>query len=438
MGQFSTLNRSFPRVTARIVSGYLGQPGSVIYNGPLINEIPDPIQTTYSYRTSSDLSNQLADQSVNAVVTRNGFSTFDPLFDKGHEFWTVKQSIELACPNMYFTVKDTYGNSYFTRGPVVPSLYGLGSYPGIAPWTTSNTEAMSYGARAIKATQPLRPNASAAQFVGELFEGLPSMAGLALLKERANVFRGAGSEYLNVQFGWIPFLSDLRKFATALRRATAILSQLERDSGKVVRRRFAFPSQVSTSAPFDIPITGYGVYAGNRGPYWGYLRNPTPSQSIARTETDVWFSGAYSYAIPTDNSLLSRMQSLSAKSNVLFGSRVTPEVVWELAPWSWLVDWKLGVGNLISNASSFSDDGLVIRYGYLMRHVRSTVQYQSSPQVTNTGSKIPASFVTVSTERKERLRATPYGFGVSPGSFTDSQWSILGALGLSRGPKTLW
>lgn len=438
MGQFSTVSRSFPRVTGRVVNGRLGQPGTVIYNGPLIDVLPDPKQTTYSYRTSSDLSDQLADLSSEAKVTRNGLSSFDPLFDKGHEFWTEKQSIELAVPNVYFTEKDSYGNIWFTRGPIVPSLYGLGSYPGIAPWTTTNSEAMGYGSRAIRATQPLRPNASAAQFVGELFEGLPSLVGASMLKERLHVIRGAGSEYLNIQFGWLPFLSDLRKMATALRRATSILSQLERDSGKVVRRRFAFPSQLTTSIPFNIPVGQYGVYKGNLGPYWGNLRSPIPTQSIARTETDVWFSGAYSYAIPTDNSLLSRMQSFSAKSNVLFGSRVTPDVVWELAPWSWLIDWKVGVGNLIANASSFSDDGLVIRYGYLMRHVRTTVQYQAQPQVTNTGSQLPASFVTVSTERKERLRATPYGFGVSTSSFTDNQWSILGALGLTRGPKSLW
>lgn len=436
MGQFTTLSRTFPRVTGHVRTGVVGQTGTSTAEGPLVGVVADPKQTTYSYRTSRALSKSDALSELDLKVTRNGFTTFDPVYDKGHEFWSEKQTIDVTAPDVYYTV-DVKGTRYFGRGPLVPSLW-TAQYPAIAGWTQSNSEMQGYGSRAIKATQPLNPNASAGQFIGELFESLPSMVGLAMLKERAHVLRGAGGEYLNVQFGWLPFISDLRKIATALRRATSILSQLDRDNGRVVRRRFAFPSQVTSSAPQSIDYGTNGVYYASYGPHWTNLRSPKPTQFFTRTETNVWFSGAYSYAIPTDRKLLSRMQEFSAKANVLFGARIDPSVVWELAPWSWLVDWKFGVGNLISNASSFSEDGLVIRYGYLMRNVRKSLQYQSQPQVTNTGSVLPASFVTLETERKERLRATPYGFGLNSSAFSDTQWTILGALGMTKGPRSLW
>jgi len=39
--------------------------------------------------------------------------------------------------------------------------------------------------------------------------------------------------------------------------------------------------------------------------------------------------------------------------------------------------------------------------------------------------------------KKERAKATPYGFGVDPATFSEWQWSILAALGLTLGPHKM-
>jgi len=216
---------------------------------------------------------------------------------------------------------------------------------------------------------------------------------------------------------------------------------MDRDNGRTVRRRFAFPTQIINTQPVTVPSGQYGYSFLNPA---GLGNNALIDlkddmlQRYSRRTTDVWFSGAFTYNIPTDKSVLGKLQAISAKAQVLMGARVDPSVVWELAPWSWLIDWKLGIGNLLSNASAFSDDGLVIRYGYLMRHTMLKETYTTQQVTTNRGHVVPATFTTLSTERKERLRATPFGFGISPASLTDSQWAILGALGLSRGPRSLW
>lgn len=432
MGSFVTSTRKVERPQLFGRTGAVGSTGTTVSNA-IPNTSVDPQQVTYSYRTSGSVSEE-ASLVSDSKTTRNGFVTFDPAYDKGHEFWTQRQSVELAAPSTYFKWKDRNGNVLFYRGPLV--AYADTIYPTVSRWSSSSSDMLDFGSRAIHATQPLRPNASAAQFIGELFEGLPQMAGAAFLKDRAHILRSAGSEYLNVEFGWLPFISDLRKMATALRRSTAILTQLSRDNGRLVRRRFAFPTKIENVAPVNLPINQ--MYNPKYGIDYSYLRSPKPTQKYTRTETSVWFAGAFTYAIPTDEGLLGRMQALSAKSNVLFGTRLTPDVLWELAPWSWLIDWKLGVGNLLSNASAYSDDGLVIRYGYLMRHIRKEVVYQAQPQETNLGWGLPLSFTTLLMDSKERMRATPYGFGVSPSSFSDTQWTILGALGMTRGPKSLF
>jgi hypothetical protein len=91
------------------------------------------------------------------------------------------------------------------------------------------------------------------------------------------------------------------------------------------------------------------------------------------------------------------------------------------------------IGSNIANYSAFQQDGLVMRYGYVMRHVRATRILTSQGTVFKSGPSTPV-VTTYQVVRKDRVQATPYGFGLNPSGFTAKQWAILGALGLSRAP----
>lgn len=431
VGAYSTRSRTLLGIDGAGKHGVVGQAGVNLSAAPYL---PAPTQTTYSYRTSGEVDDSLQEDSR---TTRNGFTTFDPTYDKGHEFWTESSRTELAPRDVYIQWRDSrIGQTMFYRGPLVPRYK-----PTISPvtrWSSSDLEARDYGNKAIKATSPLAPQASAAQFLGELLSSLPSGLGIALFESRANVARGAGGEYLNVQFGWIPFLQDLQKAVRALQRATTILEQLERDNGRNVRRRFAFPVKRESlfSSVHGSEQSGYAYTAPIPD---DYLKTPASYSllSNATRATSIWFSGCFTYAIPTDDSVMSRIREYSAKAALLLGARVDPSTVWELAPWSWLIDWKLGIGDMISNLSSLSEDGLVLRYGYLMRHSKSIHSVHIPATQTNLGWQVPPVTLSTVVEQKERIRATPYGFGLSSSSFTEKQWTILGALGLSKSPKSL-
>lgn len=124
--------------------------------------------------------------------------------------------------------------------------------------------------------------------------------------------------------------------------------------------------------------------------------------------------------------------------NHLLGTRLDAETLWNLAPWSWLSDWKANIGDNIANASKLSEDGLVLRYGYLMSETISDHTLSlHGPIPDGVGSCGPIS-LTFSTVRKQRVRATPYGFGLDPNGFNVRQWSILGALGITKAPGKLW
>lgn len=395
---------------------------------------PDLQQVTTSFRSSrTDPDPELQ---ASARIFRNGFASNDPIYDRGHTFDTSRQWIVPNRSEHYFQYESGQYPRFY-RGPLLPPVRdGAASYNGYAPpikGVLTTNEIATYGGRAINATAPTAPQANASQFIGELFLGLPSMVGAAVWKEKTAVARSAGSEYLNIQFGWLPFIKDLMKIANSLKRATDILLQLERDNGRVVRRQFGFPRVQTTSEEALSQATQphLGI------PSMKYAAGRDPVRINTVTTRDVWFKGAFSYYVPMDSSMKAKLERYSSYANVLLGGRLSPDVLWELAPWSWLVDWKFGIGVTLSNATRFSEDGLVLRYGYLMCRDSTSMVAIAPPCKTDLGWEIPASQIQLRSERKARYRATPYGFGVNIGGLKDSQWAILAALGMTKGPRQL-
>lgn len=440
-GAYVESTRSNPLAPIKARFGQTPYPGiDTIYPFPVTSED----QRTYSFRTKGVSEAQILDE--DRKVTRNGFSTFNPVYDTGHEFWTQKRTV-LSPAGLKAYLPSAFKDGNWLRTPLVPRLNSagqqeMGKYPEVLP--LRKDEVALYGQRAINNTAPTAPQANAAVFIGELFSSLPAIPGVTIYKDGLQDFRSAGSEYLNAQFGWAPFVADLEKIVRSLLKSTTIIKQLSRDNGRNVRRRFAFPA-VRTTREFDpIKFDRYNsAWCIPSGLFPKVSAADPPSTYVSEVTTRrLWFSGCFSYAIPVADDLLSRLNAFEAKANVLLGTRLTPEVLWELAPWSWLVDWKYGIGQALSSATALSEDGLVIRYGYLMAHTKSVRQYtvpatRLAAYDGSYGATLPPATLQLTTERKERWRSTPYGFGLNTDAFSDTQWEVLAALGMSRSPKRL-
>ena len=121
----------------------------------------------------------------------------------------------------------------------------------------------------------------------------------------------------------------------------------------------------------------------------------------------------------------------------LLGSRVTPDVVYNLMPWSWLVDYFTDLGHFIQAVSPGVADRLAADYAYVMqtdiwtRTREGLVVVQGSKKEDSQYIELTAS-TTLADVRKMRHRASPFGWGVSQDSLTPKQLAILGALGLSK------
>lgn len=272
----------------------------------------------------------------------------------------------------------------------------------------------AFGTSAIAAVLPTNPQASLATALGELKkDGLPRLPG-SDIRDQVSRSRAAGSEYLNIEFGWLPLVSDLQDFAHSIRNAQSLIAQYQRDSDRKVRRRYSIPDIVSHQVQYGSGQT-HGSILG------------TGSVTSTLT-TRFWFSGAFRYHVPVSDSVLGKLARYESYANHLLGTRITPEVLWELAPWSWAVDWFSNAGDVIHNISALGSDGLVMQYGYAMRHMQK-LQLWSLNTPLGTVQRENLS------ETKQRVAANPYGFGIDDVSLTARQLAILAALGLSRGQR---
>jgi hypothetical protein len=221
----------------------------------------------------------------------------------------------------------------------------------------------------------------------------------------------------------------VEKFASGVMRADELLAQYERDSGRVVRRLYRFPSKKSvetTTIRTNVPAALVARQPG--------LEDPTNFGDVIRTRETVrhqWFSGAFTYYLPSGYNSRKKMERYALLANRILGVSLTPDVLWNLAPWSWAVDWFTNTGDVVSNLSDWAEHGLVMRYGYLMEHTIVTDAYAITKggHVGLTGG---VANLTLVTETKVRKRANPFGFGVSWEGLSPYQVSIAAALGLSR------
>lgn len=304
------------------------------------------------------------------------------------------------------------------------------------PEPSSDAELMAWGTKAIALTKPTNSIANLSVSLAELMrEGIPKSPGRAFWEDRARVARGAGSEYLNAQFGWLPLIADIQDVSKAISQGDVLWKQYQRDAGRIVRRRMEFDPIVSAPVTVQTTEKAYPFPGSTSYMYQAGFAGGT-ARIIRHKRVKRWFSGAYTYYLPDrkDSHGVEKLFAASAKARYLYGLTLDPEVLWNLTPWSWAADWFANTGDVISNLTDMATDGLVLRYGYMMeetivshQHTLDGIQWRSTPRP-------PDNFTLYAvTKTKKRVKATPYGFGLTFSGFSPRQLAILAALGITRG-----
>lgn len=342
------------------------------------------------------------------------------------------------------------GTAYRTYdGPIYAWAQTFSPNSGSFVSPSSSAVLDGLGATAISRCLPTNPIAGMGQFLGELRE-LPSPSKVAQmlptvqwalkhpgrryksLKHASRFGKDAASDYLNFQFGWLPLVKDLKSLFETAGEAEKHVKQWVRDSGRNIRRRYNFPDEVvvetetlASSLAWGSPQLDTSLYNSR-----GVMRKTTT------TTYRRWFSGCFTYYLPKQDAFLGRWRQQRSLDKKLYGLTIDPATVWKIAPWTWATDWVTNFGDVVNNVTRFAQDGLVMRYGYMMETITRKVEYALTDLDLKKEGKVNLTQTYVYTT-KSRRRATPYGFGLDPGTFSARQWSIIGALGISKVPRGL-
>lgn len=286
---------------------------------------------------------------------------------------------------------------------------------------------------AISQMAPTKPKADLASFMGELREGLPHAIGIRdSSKQRIARARNAGDEYLNVEFGWKPLLRDLRKFADSHERSAQILDAYHSKSGVLLRRERRLPIEQTVdvqkgSVNLPVPVLATANY-GTGATSGSYTKT-------TKTTTERWVVAAFTYTVPPDDRL-HRLERRRSDMNQLYGSNITPNMLWNMAPWTWAADWVADGGSIAANLSYLGTDGLTMPYCYVMetKSVKVTHEIHCGLNFFRTyPNSRPYFMQSLETVSKYRKSGTPFGFGLNWSGFSAKQLSILAALGISKG-----
>jgi hypothetical protein len=255
-------------------------------------------------------------------------------------------------------------------------------------------------------------------------------------------------EFLNYVFGIAPTVRDLAKLAETLMSLSQRMIQIQRDAGRGVRRTWSYPVRIKNeSFSGDSQLSQHGVVTmmpqfSDYGPFpvGDGLGLSSISAGLPVSELHVseevrdFFNGSFTYFLPAMGGFETRVSEYMASMQKIFTLKPSSLALWNLTPWSWLVDWCYDISSLLRTAEVVQDKNLVINYGYItrlgIRTLRQSTRVSSSPGPWASYGQvhtIARSFKMV------RLRANPYGF-VSPLSseITPMRWAILAALGFSR------
>lgn len=375
---------------------------------------------------------------VQRVNSQNhpGYKNLDANVDTGGFFDSWKSTVTAFGTPVHsrFQYEDGWGWRYDTKEWLVPSRdlqpyaahrsnFSYGNWAidsfldGRVPTGLSYPELVALGVKAIAAVKPTNPTVDLATTLAELWSERKFFS-------VPGTNSSVSGEYLNYQFGIAPTMGDFQDLRDAIENRDAIIRQYQRDAKKIIRRKFDWEPSTSVektteqTPAFPMGESGLNTYQ-NPG---GLLMTTTTTTQRS------WFSGAFKYSIPQGS-----FPSTLAELDRLYGVKPGLSTAYELVPFSWLVDYFTPIGSLLDNIDSFLMDGLVLPYGYLMTTTEVEKEYSwVGPICDASGTLTPtALFGRIKNVRKQRIPATPFGFGLLPGDLSPKQLSILAALGMS-------
>lgn len=340
-------------------------------------------------------------------------------------------SYQLTTPYRIFLdseniVVDEFG---YTRQGDTSLTYSSASFPDAIYPENYPDDDIEFVTRAAAASNPSSAKVSGAVFMAELRE-LPSL----FQSVGHNLAKFGANEYLKFQYGWRPFVKDLRKMFAVISRIESrmnVLNKLHNEG--LVRHNFKPPADANNlkvySASFDTDITTAILVDGAA----------IGLHISTEIKTFRWADILWIADPPDSFGLLggSNPTNFATARNAVYGLNLDGPSLWAAMPWSWLIDWVHNCSDYIESQNNTV--GAKFGRSVLMRH--SEVVTTATPFYLEQGDGFSeTSSVFVSGRRatgyKERILGVEPGIvqtgGIASILGDDFKLSILEALAIQR------
>jgi hypothetical protein len=312
------------------------------------------------------------------------------------------RSIEGGVMNKPF---DGYYSSWFlnyvsdvARGPITDHLY-----TGAMPTQVAATKTAAL-------TNPSSGGIDLAVTAGEIRE-IPH-----LVKDNGDrLIRRTGGRFLRNSFGYAPLVRDVQnliELPKSVARTVAVIERLKSKGG--IRRTVSLGSWSAQASTFRYVQTDGDFVGGNF--------------DISTTEQ---VSGHARWTPSADLSRFSTSHAVDVLAHrVQLGLEVDLSTIWNLMPWSWLLDWFFSMGDYLAanrNTIPASLTTLVV-----MRHLRTTESWPGDVHTNQFGITTTTSPISGIRESKLRAPSFPSPFAAWLPFLDRGQMGILAALAASR------
>lgn len=390
-------------------------------------------------------------------LTQKGGKRYSSRTDNGHEmasFLAVRTPWVASCRRTYTSGKTKKTHAFtgwcnFTGLTTMPNYTGktfpfrTGAYSPLA----TGTQLRGYQNSAYYSARPDPPSTTLLTTVIELLRGdLPSIVGnlrkFITQTDRKKFLSYAGSESLNIQFGWAPIIGE---FANVLKILLQLDSMVYGDSNYRRHRAIDGPTVSSSTresggftnlnTPFNAgTVMVKGTTGGSRG-----LQCATVEYLRTSTVTENYRFSAKFRGLAKPDAKATRYYENAQRILRDLGVG-DPAILWELTPWSWLIDYFAHIGQAITNASVYSPQSgqYAQDYAYWTRQTVHTVDVSDAriTQVLSPSDSFDELRITSRPSYVIRSRVrehvSPFGFGTKFGSLSAGQLGILVSLGLAR------
>jgi hypothetical protein len=318
-----------------------------------------------------------------------------------HPFTVDKRWIEGGIINKPF---DGYWSSWFVnyvadvaRGPITDHVY------------TGAMATQVAATKAAAATNPSSPSVDLSVSIPELRE-IPE-----LLRERTGrALRDAGSTYLTYKFGVVPLATDIYNLINLTESVDRKVRTIEELKRKGIRRTVRFGTWTGQDRIFRYVQTN-GDFIG------GYFDVETAETVSAHCR---WSPGVELNQFRTTEA----MRALATRA--VTGSTIDLSTVWNLMPWSWLIDWFFSMGDYLEAHRNVIP--AILTDVSVMRHRRTTEFWPGDFHTNIYGIPTTTTPIKGGRDTKQRATSFPSPFLAHLPFLNAGQVAIIGSLAASR------